>query len=646
MYAYEQGYHGQGVTIVNREIMLASHEDLDANVLTMSVDYGWEWDRFATQPTIVLTGVTVRLRSSGEIVSDPTLTISYHGTNSGGLIAAERNGISTIGISTITVRGRALSVALGSHGVAPSAKIIPLPEPSFLGGEWDTSWHEWLAQSTVHIVNGSHRPTFASVNLTTGAVTYSGDGSPRRDIYTIFIGQDIVFLYANGNASVDASTCCNTLLAPAVPAWYPELEPNWLAVTWSSPARDNRLAGPATPCGNRMMWCIVAPGQPTLFPSYNGGDLKYNHISTPDGPDDDSYNPLFVGSSASTPHVAGALAVLKSAMPMMPMTVIRAILLDTATDLTPDDGQRQDEVYGWGLVNISAGIDRIETMETAGGTLLRDLRGRLPAEFSHLRGRMDSVSVAVKITEDSFYNLALGSLLSSAGGGESSAAEIGGAAKGIMADSALRYRGASAFGDSENGFGFRYGGGDDSFFYTAEFSRGARREGFAGSDFGALGSVSSRTHGGKVRLNSQIGGGVSAFGEYEYEDINANVGGGLIAEIRGAKSDGWTAGLEYADMFSFGDRLHFALREEARISGGEMILEYLHADGDFYDAFLGESEQTIRTVRTAIPLKQRRTHIWTAGYGRDYDGGGFAAAAEWNARSGDKAISAEWRIDL
>ncbi|MGI9298075.1 MAG: hypothetical protein ACR2QC_09270, partial [Gammaproteobacteria bacterium] len=138
------------------------------------------------------------------------------------------------------------------------------------------------------------------------------------------------------------------------------------------------------------------------------------------------------------------------------------------------------------------------------GTLLRDLRGRLPAEFSHLRGRMDSVSVAVKITEDSFYNLALGSLLSSADGGESSSAKIGGAAKGIMADSALRYRGASAFGDSENGFGFRYGGGDDSFFYTAEFSRGARREGFAGADFGALGSVSSRTHGGKVRLNSQI----------------------------------------------------------------------------------------------------------------------------------------------
>ncbi|MGI9298076.1 MAG: hypothetical protein ACR2QC_09275 [Gammaproteobacteria bacterium] len=120
----------------------------------------------------------------------------------------------------------------------------------------------------------------------------------------------------------------------------------------------------------------------------------------------------------------------------------------------------------------------------------------------------------------------------------------------------------------------------------------------------------------------------------------------MIAEIRGAKSDGWTAGLEYADMFSFGDRLHFALREEARISGGEMILEYLHADGDFYDAFLGESEQTIRTVRTAIPLKQRRTHIWTAGYGRDFDGGGFAAAAEWNARDNEKALSLEWRIDL
>ncbi|MGI9298616.1 MAG: S8 family serine peptidase, partial [Gammaproteobacteria bacterium] len=470
LYAYEQGYHGQGVTVVNAERVLASHEELRENVLTIDIGLDcsnlfdgradrdesrefvmkYNCDRFAVNASAALVSMYDVPPASLELYGIEY----YHGTASGAVIVAERNGEIP-------------------HGVAPHSKLVPVPYPSSFRLAGDTSDLEWIIDNEIPLV--SHSIFLARFT----------PFSVIREHYRMFEDTDTVLVWAGGNTGTAwATTQMNQV---TVPVYEPKLEDNWLVVA-AVGGPPSALTVSTIPCGEIMRWCITAPG-------------FFQRI--PVGPNNDDYFYAIKGSSAATPQVAGALAVLKSAAnkfdPDFPMTMVRAILLTTATDLCATGGDCKDgvdEVYGWGLVNISAGIVHIENMETAGGILLRDLRGRLPAEFSHLRGRMDSVSVAVKITEDSFYNLALGSLITP-GDSESSSAKIGGAAKGIMADSALRYRGARAFGDSENGFGFRYGGGDDSFFYTAEFSRGARREGFAGSDFGALGSVSSRTHGGK-----------------------------------------------------------------------------------------------------------------------------------------------------
>ena len=114
------------------------------------------------------------------------------------------------------------------------------------------------------------------------------------------------------------------------------------------------------------MWCINA----------------FHAHRTPGLSGDDKYVSFF-GSSSAAPHVSGALALLKSAAPELPMPMIRQILLTTATDLG-DEGI--DEVFGWGAVNISAGIVHIENLETADGRALSSLRGSLPYEMSHLRG--------------------------------------------------------------------------------------------------------------------------------------------------------------------------------------------------------------------------------------------------------------------
>ena len=99
--------------------------------------------------------------------------------------------------------------------------------------------------------------------------------------------------------------------------------------------------------------------------------------------------------------------------------MIRQILLTTATDLGEEG---IDEVFGWGLVNISAGIVHIKNLETANGLALSSLRKSLPSEMSHLRGRLSEVSVALKITDDSYYNIPLSDIV---GGGDSQKNKFG-----------------------------------------------------------------------------------------------------------------------------------------------------------------------------------------------------------------------------
>ena len=196
------------------------------------------------------------------------------------------------------------------------------------------------------------------------------------------------------------------------------------------------------------MWCI-------------GG---YNRASnTPIGPADDRYGYFFGGSSAAAPHVSGALALLKSAAPELPMAMIRQILLTTATDLGKEG---IDEVFGWGAVNISAGIDHIENLEMANGMAYSDLRKSLPGEFSHLRGRLSEVSVALRITDRSYYNMRLSDIV---GGGDSDShsASLGNAAKEMQADDSLS--------PENSGFGFNYANGDYDLHYAGGGNENAFR---------------------------------------------------------------------------------------------------------------------------------------------------------------------------
>ena len=605
LYAYEEGYHGQGVTVVVGEQVSRTHENLQNNVIGVSTG-------------LDCSGLSIVFRKPalgeqyfhnhncdefGENYADALITIFgetpervatlrlYHGNAVAGILGAPRNGLTM-------------------HGIAPSVKIIPIPWRGGFRLTDRTEDLQYIIDNKIPIVNHStwYRATARSMSLFM---------KHYRDVAAA--DSDTIFVFAGGNAG--SSREISPLNQVTVPYYDNEFEDNWLVAA----AYNDRLGKvTSTRCGKIKQWCISA---------------RDYAQSAPYGPDGNDYS-IFGLSSGATPVVSGALAVLKSAAPELPMTMIRQILLTTATDIG-DDGI--DEEFGWGVVNVSAGIEHIENLETAEGTALRDLRGSLPYKMSHLRGRLSDVSVALKITDDSYYNIPLSDIV---GGGDSDShsASLGNAAKEMQADDSLS--------PENSGFGFNYANGDYDLHYASgggnenafRFSGGLEYDGsrssYIGEGDGIFSAANASDTGGYVKWTTADYAGLSAFGEYGRTQIKADYdSASFISQIQNARAEEWAAGFQYRDLFLHNDNLQFSARQESRISGGEMVLHYPVADGDSHKAFIGESVQTIRTETAKIPIKQKPQTIYTAGYSQKTENSKWSAAAEWNAGTNAKGFS-------
>ena len=556
LYAYENGYFGQGVTISTLEYIRETHEELAENAVSLNT---------------TIAGIQKPQMKPGDE------RVNRHGTRVIGVAVAARNG-------------------KGFHGVAPQAKFI-----SYSGNR--VASRQFLIEKKIPIYNNSGAFTDTQAELV--ATIYA----------EIYAGLDIMHVNGLGNTFPEGYGG-----QKIVPIIEPSLEPKWIVVAGLD--EDDTLNEHSLECGVATLWCISA---------YSDG------FPTTDYESDSATVTTFGGTSIATPQVSGALAVLKSAAPEIPITMIRQILLTTATDLGEEG---IDEVYGWGLVNISAGIDHIKNLEMANGLALSSLRGSLPYEMSHLRGRLSEVSVALKITDDSYYNIPLSDIV----GGDSQKTKLGNAAKEMQADDSLS--------PENSGFGFNYANGDYDLHYAGgggnenafRFSGGLRHDdsqsSYIGEGSSPFAAENASDTGGYVKWTTKNYGGISAFGEYGRTQIKTDYDShSFVSKIKNARAEEWTAGFQYRDLFLHNDSLRFSARQESRISGGEMILHYPVADGDSHKAFIGESVQTIRTETAKIPIKQKPQTIYTAGYSQKTENSKWSAAAEWNAATNAKGVS-------
>ena len=620
-YAYEQGYFGQGVTVVNMEQVLASHEDLRANVLTMdiNVDYSdtgvsnlksnpngeafeeylakYNGDRFAKEYLNFL------LNDTGVDINEVNFRLEFHGTASGGIIVAEKNDI-------------------GGHGVAPQAKLIPISDVGVLRGaryyfddttKSNTTDLQYIIDNKIPIVNHSIWLHYRSL---LGLVDYE-----------LVKDSDSIFVWSSGNASSNTHRQSRNNHI-TLPFNISGLEDNWLIVQSYHYSQD-RHGGVG--CGDVKRWCVS--GSP-------------NFGKVPSGPDDNSYSG-FSGTSAAAPSVSGALAVLKSAAPEMPMTAIRAILLTTATDIG-DPGI--DDVYGWGFVNIYAGITLIENMETEAMAGLSsvpfaNLRGELPSGFAHMHDDFSELSIAIKLTDNLHYNIGLGDMM--AANNDAPDVPLGDGATDMLADSESdSRRGFFAYGDIDSELGLRYYGGTGGFRYIAEGQHAKTNQRFFAGDFGSLGGVSGKVYSGKVGFTRDMNmAGMQIFGDYERAAVGGDGDeGNLIVGVRDAQAESWMAGISFGDIWKYGDKIKLSARQEMGLSGGDLIVRYPHAVGDFHETFIGEGTQEIEVREAFLPLKQKALMLYTAGYAQQFTAKSeWAAALEYNAGNNAKAISLIWQ---
>lgn len=450
--AYQRGYFGQGATIaVADDGMDLTHPDLAGKI---------------TAPRHLQNGNS----DVTELSED-----SVHGTYVALIAAGKR--ANTGGTFQIEVdHGNAIPTK-NVHGVAPQASVMPI---QMSGGAAPPEAVRWAVDNRAHVVNFSiGLPTFYYGTYDGEPGLWLSEALPRfqpllsqypeltdhltvrfAEVAGIVASRDIAMVWAAGNSGWNAvsrnavnmcgknfrgedgcelgqrrvataefmekfewlydpndpsrtvsfrdmwGTDCGSASCVdynsagewmVAPLFEPRLLGKWLVV--GAIDENGRIASYSNGCGGARNWCLMAPGS----------DLAI----LPTGPG-------ISGTSFAAPMVSGALAVLKSRFPSMPMEVVQALLLVSADPLGTrlNDPEEPDPVYGWGRLNLENAITRQGTVrlpysveKTTGAVTLRNARVVLAPALAHVGDRAQAVEVAAGSVGGAYYNMKLSDIV-------------------------------------------------------------------------------------------------------------------------------------------------------------------------------------------------------------------------------------------
>ena len=607
LYAYQHGYFGQGVTVAVIEYRTdfnVKHPDLAANYVTVAID-GISHSRVTHQ--------IIPNTPSNRAEDD-------HSSRVAGLIGAVRNGN-------------------GMHGIAPEVKMIPFSsaERNFNNGVRVDNQQlvgQYIRENNIPIVNNSYGSGGRPLSVMLTHHLEINDANEHNDA----VGDaDTIWVWAAGNDGWHVAPNIRPDRSGLVPFFHERLKKNWVVAIAIDPYNiyhEYRIAGYSNACGAAKDWCVATAVYDAYTPNHDEEKDEYGYISGG------------FGTSFAAPQVSGALAILYGAIGIESPKMARAILLTTTTDLGEPG---IDDIYGHGLVNISAAIVVIENMKTKATDELdavpfANLRGELPSGFSHLHDELAEVQVAIKLTNGLHYNVALSEMMIP---GDDSDVPLGDGATDMLADAESdSRRGFFAYGDMDAELGLRYYGGEGGFSYVAEGQHAKTNQRFFSGNFGALGGVSGKVYSGKVGFTRDMDiTGMQIFGDYERAAVGGDGDeGNLIVGVRDAQAESWMAGISFGDIWKYGDKIKLSARQEMGLSGGDLIVRYPHAVGDFHETFIGEGTQEIEVREAFLPLKQKALMLYTAGYAQQFTAKSeWAAALEYNAGNNAKALSLIWQ---
>ncbi|WP_439236541.1 S8 family peptidase [Lonepinella koalarum] len=150
------------------------------------------------------------------------------------------------------------------------------------------------------------------------------------------VKKDTLIVFAAGNESKQQPG-----IMAALPRYLPELEKHYLSVIAVDDGEN--IADYSNRCGVSQNWCVAAPGTLSVLVTEGAEqNIKLPGLQVQQG------------TSFAAPVVTGSLAVLKQRFQYFTATQVRDTLLTTATDL---GAKGVDDVFGWGLINLSKAIN-------------------------------------------------------------------------------------------------------------------------------------------------------------------------------------------------------------------------------------------------------------------------------------------------
>jgi subtilase-type serine protease len=336
--AYDQGFTGKGVTV----------GVVDSGIVSKHAEF----------KDSVVGGYDFTLGKP--ITQQQGIDTDGHGSHVSGIIAANRDGKGMHGVAF----NSKLWVTHYNEGQEDDDDDDDDDEPTYEEGikAFDNSlgeaWH-YMAQQKLAIinnslgVNGCDRGQPSDGSMPCNVADYLPSAKHYFDVQdtlpniikTMHELKDAgtLMVFATGNEAQE-----NPDALGGMPVLYPELKPNWIAVTAvyaDMDLKNPELTNYANACGIAKEWCVAAPGS---------NDEDQGIISVSNGKKGGYVD--MDGTSMASPHVAGAAALVKEAFPFFNAYQLQQSLLTTATDLTPNDGTRLDPLFGWGLLNAGKAV--------------------------------------------------------------------------------------------------------------------------------------------------------------------------------------------------------------------------------------------------------------------------------------------------
>ena len=258
-----------------------------------------------------------------------------HGTHISGIIAARKDGVEM-------------------HGVAHEAKVAMAGFETFRTEE--RSEDEYQDGAVAYLVRRMREDGVRIINNSWGTFDNYADRSVTQwtreealDTYDRAIPEWRRYVEAGGVVIFTTSNIgwyTDPTLEGGLPYLFPELEEGWLAVTAVN--LEGLTPGYATKCGLAADWCIAAPGGGEIREDLEDGSISSLgiHSTWLEG----GYR-RFSGTSMAAPHVAGALAGLKSLFPNLSYHQLRDRILETANSEPPWNERNS---VGHGLLDLDA----------------------------------------------------------------------------------------------------------------------------------------------------------------------------------------------------------------------------------------------------------------------------------------------------